>query len=139
MTYSIGKAFFPLSGTLRRAAGALLLAGLCACSTSNTREAAPVARADAVGPQDTGTFPNLNIAPKNAAPQFTGEQTSAKLAQLKADQAAAQRGAGAKGAAAVSTAELNSLAANRGQDTLKQIEGAQSAPKCDPALDPTCK
>ncbi len=35
------------------------------------------------GPVNTGTFPNLNIAPKAAAPQLTDEETAAKLAALQ--------------------------------------------------------
>ena len=139
MTYSMGRALFPASGTLCRIAAAFALAGLAACSTSNMDSPAPSAmQSDAAGPKDTGAFPHLNIAPQNAAPQLTDAQASAKLAQLKADQAAAQRGARGGGTGATA-AELNSLAADRGRKTLKQIESKQARPGCDPALDPTCK
>jgi hypothetical protein len=111
---------------------------LAACSTANVEDTTPAAAAargqpNLVGPKDTGTFPNLNIARQQAAPQFTDEETKAKLATLKADQAAARNPARAAGARDDS-ASLKALAKSHGKDTLKEIEG-----KCDPALDPTCK
>lgn len=138
MTDSIAKVVFFGSGRLGRGAAFAALLALAACSTANVEDAAPLAAAapaqpNLVGPKDTGSFPNLNIARQQAAPQFTDEETKAKLAELKADQAAAQNPARAAGAKDDS-ASLKALAKSHGKDTLKEIEG-----KCDPALDPTCK
>ena len=56
---------------------ALACAALAACSTSD--DTARVA-----GAIDTGTYPNLNVAPKAATEQFTTEERDAKLAALRA-------------------------------------------------------
>lgn len=109
-----------------------------ACSTSGLDAAGPAAASapgqpDLVGPNDTGTYPNLNIAPQQAAPQFTDAEAQAKLAALKAEGQAAQDPARAKGAGNDGAA-LKALAKNHGKDALKQIEG-----KCDPSLDQACK
>ncbi len=139
MTYRDGRSAFPVSvpGALRGAAAALLLTALAGCSTAAPESAVPASgQAESVGPKDTGTFPNLNIAPQRAAPQLTDAETKAKLARLDAERAATQRSAAGSGADA-SAAALRSLAANHGKDTLREIEEAPS--KCDPALDPTCK
>ncbi|WP_296742337.1 hypothetical protein [Mesorhizobium sp.] len=133
MTIDVGATHFLGAGTVCRialAAGllcALLPAG--GCTSDNASRTGPTALAD--GPKDTGSYPNLNIAPQVAAKQLTKEETDAKLAQLKADQQAQlAKGGGAKPA---NQAGLGTLAKTHGQDTLKQIET-----KCDPALDPNC-
>jgi hypothetical protein len=138
MTYSIGAAGFPglrvfwLAGAL----AALVTAG--GCSTSGAGNAPTSREALAAGPQDSGSFPNLNIPPRSAATQLTADETKAKLSQLKDTQTVAQSGPSAPSTGA-SDAQLKSLAANHGKDTLQQIEGQQGGTKCDPALDPTCK
>ena len=63
-------------------AGAALSATGCASSTS--ADAPAFSGAEAAGPIDTGTYPNLNIAPRAAAEQFTPEEAAAKLAALEA-------------------------------------------------------
>lgn len=137
MTINIGETVFSGTGRFCRIAaavilvttgGALLAAG--GCASSDTGSGTNVTGVD--GPKDTGSYPNLNIAPQVAAQQLTPEERNAKLAQLKASQQA-QLGKGGK-VQATSPGALNTLAKNHGDDTLKQIEA-----KCDPALDPTCK
>lgn len=98
------------------------------CSSTTTAETTP-ALAGGRGAQDTGTYPNLNIAPKVAASQFTEDQKAAKLAAL---QGAKQRQGGRAGAAAAESGAMTTLARKHGEDTLKAIEG-----KCDP-IDPAC-
>lgn len=138
MTHSIAKVVFFGMGFLGRGAALAGLLMLAACSTSNIEDAAPSATGastgpNMVGPNDTGTFPNLNIPAQQAAPQFTDEEAKAKLAALNADNASARNPTRASGAKDDSSS-LNALARSHGKDTLKEIEG-----KCDPALDPTCK
>lgn len=138
MTHSIAKVVYFGMGFLGRAIAVAGLLVLAACTTSNIEDVAPSANSasaapNLVGPNDTGTFPNLNIPAQQAAPQFTDEEAKAKLAALNVDNASARnpgRSAGAKN----DSASLNALARSHGNDTLKEIEG-----KCDPALDPTCK
>ena len=86
-----------------------------------------------MAPQDTGTYPNLNIPPQQAAAQFTDAEKNAKLSTLTAERTAAQTSGGAAPNPR-DAAELNKLAKNHGKDTLKAIGAA-----CDPALDPNCK
>jgi hypothetical protein len=128
MTISIGRTVFTGSGHFCRMVFFLL--AMAGCTSSNIDGAAPAVSVS--GAKDTGSYPNLNIAPQVAAKQFTNEEKTANLAQLKADgQTQASKG----GAANVADpAALSALAKKHGADTLKQIEG-----KCDPALDPTCK
>ena len=131
MTHRPGETAFPAVAALGRMVAAAAVLGLCGCAGQSAVSAS--SQADVVsGPKDTGTFPNLNIAPQNAAPQFTNDQKNAKLAELKAEKAASERAGGT--VHPVSQAELNKIARTHGPDTLKQIEG-----KCDPALDPSCK
>ena len=136
MTINTGETIFLGAGRFCRIAVAiaclapwLLAAG--GCTSANNGNGMNVGLTQ--GPQDTGSYPNLNIPPQVAAQQFTPEETQAKLAQLKAEQQG-QAGKGGGGVQSTSPAALNSLAKNHGNDTLKQIEA-----KCDPALDPTCK
>lgn len=100
-----------------------LAAAGCASSASNS------AAVGARGAQDTGTYPNLNIAPQVAAPQLTEEEKAAKLAQLHAAQ---QRQGGAGSGAAADTKSMTALARQHGTEALKAIEG-----KCDP-IDRAC-
>jgi hypothetical protein len=134
MTYSIGQAvFFDAGRICRRLAWAAVLA-VAGCTSANVENAAPVASGPGVvGPQDTGSYPNLNIPLQQAAPQFTESEKNAKLSTLSAERTAATTSGGAP-PNPKDAAELNKLAKNHGKDTLKAI-GAT----CDPTLDPTCK
>ncbi|MGX5803716.1 hypothetical protein ACWGS9_21075 [Bradyrhizobium sp. Arg314] len=134
MTINVGGTFFLGAGSICRMAvvaglvGVLLPSG--GCTSTSPNNAAPTALTE--GPKDTGSYPNLNVAPQVAAKQLTKEETAANLAQLKAEQQAQlAKGSGAK--APANSAALNTLARTHGGDTLKQIEG-----KCDPTLDPNC-
>ena len=112
------------------AVAALLAAG--GCAGDSIENAVPQA-GTVTGPNNTGSYPNLNIPPQQAAEQFTNSEKSSKLSRLQAEQDAVN----AEASAPVKTpnaAELDKLAKTHVSDTLKQIEG-----KCDPALDPTCK
>jgi hypothetical protein len=135
MTYSIGQAVFFDAGRICRSLSCLALLALAGCAGASSQNAAPATPGGPgiVGPQDTGTYPNLNVLPQQAAPQFTDADKNAKLAALNADRAAVQTGGGARPNPR-EAAELNKLARNHGKDTLKEI-GAT----CDPALDPNCK
>ena len=107
---------------------------LAGCANGNVDNAGPVASGPGVmGPQDTGTYPNLNIPPEQAAPQFTEAGKNAKLSALAAERAAAAKGGGAP-PNPKDAVELGKLAKNHGKDALKAI-GAT----CDPTLDPNCK
>ncbi|MBA3446594.1 MAG: hypothetical protein H0T56_03105 [Pseudaminobacter sp.] len=89
-------------------------------------EPAPVAAepetvAVAPGPIDTGTFPNLNVAPQAAAAQISPGEKAANLAGLSA----ARAGQVAPGGATSSAAEklrLRKLAATHAAEALKEIE-----------------
>jgi hypothetical protein len=134
MTYSIGRAVFFDAGRICRSLACMALLAVAGCTSANLQNAAPVAAGPGVvGPQDTGTYPNLNIPPQQAAPQFTDADKNAKLSELTAERTAAQTSGGAA-PNPKDAAELNKLARNHAKDTLKAI-GAT----CDPALDPTCK
>lgn len=107
---------------------------LAGCANGNADNAAATASGPGVvGPQDTGSYPNLNIRTEQAAPQFTEADKNAKLSALAAERTAATTGGGAP-PNPKDAAELGKLAKNHAKDTLKAI-GAT----CDPALDPNCK
>ncbi|MBX3577843.1 MAG: hypothetical protein KF723_11580 [Rhizobiaceae bacterium] len=72
------------------------------------------------GPANSGSYPNLNIAPGAAAPQLTEAEATAKKAALKAEQAAVA--AAAPAAPADEATRLKKLAASHAKDTLKEIE-----------------
>ncbi|MDX8532547.1 hypothetical protein RFM41_28935 [Mesorhizobium sp. VK25A] len=134
MTINVGGTFFLRPGSICRMAAVAGLVGMLlpagGCTSTSPSNAAPTALTE--GPKDTGSYPNLNIAPQVAAKQFTKEETAANLAQLKAEQQA-QLAKGGSVKAPTNTAALKTLAKTHGGDTLKQIEG-----KCDPTLDPNC-
>jgi len=132
MTINVGGTHFVGARSMcRMAVAALMLALLSAGGCTSDNAAGPAVTATAAGAKDTGSYPNLNIAPQVAAKQLTKEETAAKLGELKADQQA--QGAKGGGVKPANQAALNTLARTHGDDTLKQIEG-----KCDPALDPNC-
>lgn len=128
MTYSVGRHVF-FGARMVVCAGMLSLPfAASGCTSTNTTDAGP-ALAGGRGAQDTGTYPNLNIAPKVAAPQLTDDQKTAKLAELEA----AKRRQGGKGVVAGGDSKaMTTLAREHGADTLKAIQG-----KCDP-IDPAC-
>jgi len=146
MTHRIGF-LFGMRPASRFAIVLAALHGLSACATATIDDAVPTAQATpaAVGEptvttadapadisaaggetqgngKDTGTFPNLNIAPTVAAEQITPAEKQAKLAQLSAEkQQQAVKGAAARPTA--NAAELKKLAATHAEEALKQIEG----------------
>lgn len=136
MTYSTGSAdrsgFFG-AGSFCRGLAVIAVLALAGCASGNGENAAPAAGPGVVGPQDTGTYPNLNIPPQQAAPQFTEADKNAKLSALAAERTAAAHGGGTP-PNPKDAAELDKLAKNHGKDALKAI-GAT----CDPSLDPNCK
>ena len=96
MTDRIGGRLFWRPRIVRSLVAIALIA--CAgCSSASLDDIAPVAasRRPGSGPIDTGTYPNLNIAPKSAATPITPEEREQKLAGLEAAKArqAAQAGA----------------------------------------------
>lgn len=72
--------------------------------------------------RNTGSFPNLNVAPTVAAEQLTPEQKDAKLGQLGADKQR-QAAAGAKASPTVDPAQLSKIGATHAEEALKSIEG----------------
>lgn len=134
MAYLAGRSVFSGAGRVCCAALGVASLALAGCASTNADNAGPVASGpNVVGPQDTGSYPNLNIPAQQAAPQLSDADSKAKLASLAAQGSAAQHSGGAAPNPRES-AQLGQLARNHGKDTLKAI-GA----KCDPTLDPTCK
>ncbi len=71
---------------------------------------------------DTGTFPNLNVAPSVANDQLTDEEKKTKLAELNA--ARQSQAAGSKSTGTTTgKAQLRKLATTHAKQTLKEIEG----------------
>jgi len=132
MTQRLGQSAFSSFARLCGGFGLLLVVAAAGCTSTNIEDVVPQS-GTVTGPNDTGSYPNLNIPPRQAAQQFTDADKNAKLAQLQADQAAANAVSGST-SETPDAAELDKLAKTHASDTLKQIEG-----KCDPALDPTCK
>jgi hypothetical protein len=67
-----------------------MLAGLAAaalsttgCASSTSADTPAFGGTTAAGPIDTGTYPNLNVAPRAATEQFTPGEAAAKLAALQ--------------------------------------------------------
>ncbi len=67
-------------------AAAIWLAGCASSSNNDPALADQLAYPDGDGPIDTGSYPNLNIAPHAAAPQLAPAEKAAKLAALRAAQ-----------------------------------------------------
>ncbi len=101
---------------LAAVAGAAALA-LAGCSTSSSTAGSGTA---AAGPVDTGTYPNLNIAPKAAAAPISPQEKAAMVGQL----GAAQNAQTARGAtpSTANPALLRKIAQKHAQDTLEEIE-----------------
>ena len=110
----------PMHSLLPLFALAGALAG-CANMTGPLFEAPP----GQVGAIDTGTYPNLNIAPRVAASQLSAEEKAARTARLASAQSGQTRSG--PGAPVRSEADLRRLASDGGRSTLEAIEGPQSA------------
>ena len=109
------------------AALAFLSAGLSGCGSTTVEQAVPTASTAPVSgistgePKDTGTFPNLNVAPQAATTQISPEEKQAHIEELRAT----QQGLAATTASAKPTtnpALLRKLAATHADDALKAIE-----------------
>ncbi|GLS33829.1 hypothetical protein SAMN04488498_12347 [Mesorhizobium albiziae] len=117
MTYRIGGHVFfgtRLAAVVATAALSLMAAGC----TSTVDEAVP---AGARGPVNTGTFPNLNIPPKQAADQITDDKKAADMAALTAVQRQ-NAATAAVPAGQTDPAALRKLAATHAADALAEIE-----------------
>ncbi len=116
MAYGKSRRFFA-------GVGAALVAAVLASACTTPVEDVAVAPGRTGAPTDTGTYPNLNIAPKAATAQFTDQEKNAKLAKLTALQQRQNPG----GTPAASDAETQrkrlKVAADEQQDRLKVIEG----------------
>ncbi|MDP3618569.1 MAG: hypothetical protein Q8R63_02135 [Ramlibacter sp.] len=98
---------------------ALAAAGIVsACQTSSLEELAPVA-----GARNTGTTPNLNIAPTAETAQLTEEQKNAKIAELRAAQSNQGVKAGRPGGQ-TSAAQMRKIGQSQAE-TLKDIEAGE--------------
>ena len=73
------------------------------------------------GAINTGTFPNLNIAPKSAAAPITDTEKSAMFGQIGAAQGS-QAVAGSSSPPPSDPALLKKIATEHGDETLKAIE-----------------
>lgn len=76
---------------------------------------------DPAGAVDTGTYPNLNIAPQPAAAQLMRAEKDQKSVSLTGARAAQQPGGAVPNPA--TTARLQRLAQTHAADTLQAIEG----------------
>jgi hypothetical protein len=88
-----------------------------ASASSQTSSAA----ATPAGPQDTGTFPNLNVVPQVAADQITDEEKAAQTTDLRATQEGTAATAASVGKDMADPAMLRKLAAQHEADALKKI------------------
>jgi hypothetical protein len=119
MTYRIAGHVFSgsrlASGLAIAAIAAILISG---CASSSVANAVPPG---AHGPAKTGTFPNLNIPPKQAAAQLTPDETKADVGALQsAQQQNAARAAAPSGQS--DPALLRKLAETHAADALKEIQ-----------------
>jgi len=111
------------------AAMALLSAGLSGCGSATVEQAVPTASAAPVSgistgePKNTGTFPNLNVAPQAATTQISPEEKQAHIEELLA----AQQGQAAKapGKTPTDPVLLRKLADTHAKDALAEIESQQ--------------
>lgn len=98
---------------------ALAVAGsVSACQTSSLEDLAPLP-----GVRNTGTTPNLNIAPTAETAQLTEDQKNAKIAELKAAQSNQGIKAGRPGGQ-TSAAQLRKIGQQQAE-TLKEIEAGE--------------
>ncbi|PSJ59768.1 hypothetical protein [Pseudaminobacter soli (ex Li et al. 2025)] len=126
MTELAREGIFSVSRALLLGAAVLAiqfqLSGCASTSESAPLVTAPPSSASSGQAVNTGTYPNLNIAPQVAAPQLSDEEKNAKLAGLKAVQNA-QAAKGGGGEVPNDETLLKKLAATHGQKTLSEIEG----------------
>ncbi|MEZ5781517.1 MAG: hypothetical protein R3D70_07725 [Rhizobiaceae bacterium] len=105
------------------------MAFMLAACTSNINEGVgpptTVPSLSGSAPQNTGTYPNLNIRPQVAANQITAEQRASAGARLNAATQSAQRGASTPAMSAQEQARLKKLADDKGASVLAEIEGQQ--------------
>jgi hypothetical protein len=98
---------------------ALAAAGIVsACQTSSLEDLAPLP-----GARNTGTTPNLNIAPTAETTQLTEDQKNAKIAELRAAQSNQAVKAGPPGGQ-TSQAQLRKIGQAQAE-TLKEIEAGE--------------
>lgn len=122
MTYRAGRHAFSAirAATAATALGMLAIAGCASSSNDGTMSVVDPAMASrSGGPIDTGTYPNLNIAPRAATAQFSDDESQAKLAALQAAKARQSPG-GVTSAAKKKRLQL--LADENEANTLKVIE-----------------
>ena len=109
------------------AALALLSAGLAGCGSTTVEQSVPTASTTPVSgistgePKDTGTFPNLNVAPQAATTQISPEEKQAQFEELRTAQQG-QAAAAASVKPSANPALLRKLAATHAADALKAIE-----------------
>jgi hypothetical protein len=145
MTQRLDRPLFLIAGAMAAAIGIGLLAG---CTSSSLDDAAPAAadasspqtgkarkagaaetgaaleaEAEAQGPRDTGTFPNLNIRPQAANDQISPEETESEKGALTAAQK--RQAASGSGIETTDPAVLKKLAETHAEDTLKAIDAQQ--------------
>ena len=77
------------------------------------------------GPNNTGTYPNLNIPPKTANAQITDEEKAAETEALRATQERTASTAADLGKGVADPVVLRKLAAEHADEALKKIEAAQ--------------
>jgi hypothetical protein len=98
---------------------ALAVGGIAsACQTSSLEDLAPLP-----GARNTGTTPNLNIAPTAETTQLTEDQKNAKIAELRAAQSNQTVKAGRPGGQ-TSEAQLRKIGQAQAE-TLKEIEAGE--------------
>ena len=77
------------------------------------------------GPNNTGTYPNLNIPPQTANAQITDEEKAAETEALRATQERTASTAADLGKGVADPVVLRKLAAEHADEALKKIEAAQ--------------
>ncbi|WP_274629571.1 hypothetical protein [Arvimicrobium flavum] len=129
MRYHLDGAWkFSGRAVMRNAAicGILLTIGGCA---SNIEEGVgPVSTVPSISgsaPQNTGTYPNLNIRPQAAGPQLTPQEQTSGRTGLVSSASAAKAGVGASSITEEERLRLLTLAKDRGDSVLADIEGKQ--------------
>lgn len=110
MTRSFAARIFFLSTAMSAALAA------SACQSARLEDLAPLP-----GVRNTGTTPNLNVAPKAETTQFSEADKNAKTAELKA--ALSNQGVKGQGGGANASAAQIRKAAQAQTQTLKEIEG----------------
>jgi hypothetical protein len=94
-------------------------------ASASALEAAATSPAEPRGPNNTGTYPNLNIPPKTANAQITDEEKAAETEALRATQERTASTAADLGKGVADPVVLRKLAAEHADEALKKIEAAQ--------------